>query len=143
MEHRKSTMSPSRARITFTEFHGNLYGLWNGSLLNAADYFTNATPGNHKPRSTVNHFGGSHTGRDTWMHAWRRRVWLCEPAEHLALQRRPRTGACSIHTRRRWVQLFQGKGSLRIQDWPETVLVEIERNVRSCLDLGAGRVEYE
>ncbi len=41
------------------QFHGNLYELWNGSLLNAADYFTNATPGNHQPRSTVNHFGGS------------------------------------------------------------------------------------
>ena len=41
------------------KFHGNLYEMWNGSLLNAADYFTNATPGNHKPRSTVNHFGGS------------------------------------------------------------------------------------
>ncbi len=41
------------------QFHGNLYALWNGSLLNAADYFTNATPGNHKPGSTVNHFGGS------------------------------------------------------------------------------------
>ena len=41
------------------QFHGNLYELWNGSVLNAADYFTNATPGNHKPRSTVNHFGGS------------------------------------------------------------------------------------
>jgi hypothetical protein len=41
------------------QFHGNLYELWNGSLLNAADYFTNATPGNHKPGSTVNHFGGS------------------------------------------------------------------------------------
>jgi len=41
------------------QFHGNLYELWNGSLLNAADYFTNATPGNRKPRSTVNHFGGS------------------------------------------------------------------------------------
>jgi len=40
-------------------FHGNLYELWNGALLNAADYFTNATPGNHKPGSTVNHFGGS------------------------------------------------------------------------------------
>src|SRR5271155_2473488 len=40
-------------------FHGNLYELWNGSHLNAANYFTNATPGNHKPRSTVNHFGGS------------------------------------------------------------------------------------
>jgi hypothetical protein len=40
-------------------FHGNLYEIWNGSLLNAADYFTNSTPGNHKPRSTVNHFGGS------------------------------------------------------------------------------------
>jgi len=33
--------------------------MWNGSLLNAADFFTNATPGNHKPRSAVNHFGGS------------------------------------------------------------------------------------
>ncbi len=41
------------------QLHGNLYELWNGSLLNAADYFTNATPGNHKPKSTVNHFGGS------------------------------------------------------------------------------------
>src|ERR1700678_734927 len=41
------------------QFHGNLYELWNGSKLNAADFFTNATPGNHKPRSTVNHFGGS------------------------------------------------------------------------------------
>ncbi len=41
------------------QFHGNLYEIWNGSILNAANYFTNATPGNHKPRSTVNHFGGS------------------------------------------------------------------------------------
>jgi hypothetical protein len=41
------------------QFHGNLYELWNGSIFNAADYFTNATPGNHKPRSNVNHFGGS------------------------------------------------------------------------------------
>jgi hypothetical protein len=36
-----------------------LYELWNGSKFNAANFFTNATPGNHKPRSTVNHFGGS------------------------------------------------------------------------------------
>jgi hypothetical protein len=41
------------------QFHGNLYELWNGSKFNAADFFTNATTGNHKPRSTVNHFGGS------------------------------------------------------------------------------------
>ncbi|HKM90846.1 MAG TPA: carboxypeptidase regulatory-like domain-containing protein [Candidatus Acidoferrales bacterium] len=41
------------------KFHGNLYEIWNGSILNAADFFTNATLGNHKPRSTVNHFGGS------------------------------------------------------------------------------------
>jgi hypothetical protein len=40
-------------------FHGNLYEMWNGSRLNAADFFTNATPGSQKPRSTVNHFGGS------------------------------------------------------------------------------------
>src|ERR1035441_4149776 len=39
--------------------HGNLYELWNGSRMNAADFFTDATAGNHKPRSTVNHFGGS------------------------------------------------------------------------------------
>ncbi len=41
------------------QFHGNLYELWNGSKLNAADFFTNAPAGNHQPRSTVNHFGGS------------------------------------------------------------------------------------
>jgi hypothetical protein len=40
------------------QFHGNLYELWNGANFNAADYFTNAA-GKHKPRSTVNHFGGS------------------------------------------------------------------------------------
>src|ERR1035438_1426601 len=40
-------------------FHGNLYELWNGSRFDAADFFTNATSGNRKPRSTVNHFGGS------------------------------------------------------------------------------------
>ena len=41
------------------QFHGNLYELWNGAVLNAANYFTNATPGNQKPFSNVNHFGGS------------------------------------------------------------------------------------
>ena len=41
------------------QFHGNLYELWNGARLNAANFFTNATSGNQKPRSTVNHFGGS------------------------------------------------------------------------------------
>ena len=41
------------------EFHGNAYEIWNGAALNAADYFTNATPGNQKPQSSVNHFGGS------------------------------------------------------------------------------------
>ena len=41
------------------QFHGNLYELWNGARFNAADYFTNATPGNRKPGATVNHFGGS------------------------------------------------------------------------------------
>src|SRR5277367_3639422 len=44
-------------------FHGNLYELWNGSKFNAADFFTNSTEGSHKPRSTVNHFGGSLGGR--------------------------------------------------------------------------------
>jgi hypothetical protein len=41
------------------QVHGNLYELWNGSLLNVADYFTNAKPGNHQPRATINHFGGN------------------------------------------------------------------------------------
>ena len=41
------------------QFHGNLYQLWNGAVLNAANYFTNSTSGNRKPGSTVNHFGGS------------------------------------------------------------------------------------
>src|ERR1700676_3335795 len=41
------------------QLHGNLYELWNGSRLNAADYFTNARPGRQKPGATVNHFGGS------------------------------------------------------------------------------------
>jgi Carboxypeptidase regulatory-like domain len=41
------------------QFHGNLYELWNGSRFNAADFFTDATPGSHQPRSTLNHFGGS------------------------------------------------------------------------------------
>jgi len=44
------------------QFHGNLYELWSGSILSAADYFANATPENHKPRSNVNHFGGSFGG---------------------------------------------------------------------------------
>jgi Carboxypeptidase regulatory-like domain len=45
------------------QFHGDLYEIWNGSLLNATDYFLHAndTPGNiaRKPRSTVNEFGVS------------------------------------------------------------------------------------
>src|SRR5271166_3602835 len=41
------------------QFHGNLYALWNGAVLNASDYFLNATSGNQKPNSVVNHFGGS------------------------------------------------------------------------------------
>jgi hypothetical protein len=40
-------------------FHGNLYGLWNGSTLNASDFFINAASSTHTPRSTLNHFGGS------------------------------------------------------------------------------------
>src|ERR1700692_1887175 len=33
-----------------------------------------------------------HTHSDTWLPAWRRRGWLRQPAEHLALERRPRAG---------------------------------------------------
>lgn len=47
-------------------FHGDAYEIWNGSLLNAEDYFLHAndTPGNiaKKPRSTVNEFGVSMGG---------------------------------------------------------------------------------
>ena len=50
------------------QFHGDLYEIWNGSLLNATDYFLHAndTPGNiaRKPRSTVNEFGVSVGGPD-------------------------------------------------------------------------------
>src|ERR1035441_1272969 len=44
-------------------FHGDVYEIWNGSLLNATDFFfhANDTLGNNakKPRSTVNEFGVS------------------------------------------------------------------------------------
>jgi hypothetical protein len=44
-------------------FHGDLYELWNGSLLNAEDYFLHANDTAEsiarKPRSTVNEFGAS------------------------------------------------------------------------------------
>jgi hypothetical protein len=44
-------------------FHGDLYEIWNGSLLNAENYFLHAndTPGNiaTKPRDVVNEFGVS------------------------------------------------------------------------------------
>ncbi|MGO9336189.1 MAG: carboxypeptidase regulatory-like domain-containing protein [Terracidiphilus sp.] len=47
-------------------FHGDLYELWNGSLMNAEDYFLHAndTADNvtKKPRSTVNEFGVSMGG---------------------------------------------------------------------------------
>src|ERR1039458_4012123 len=45
------------------QFHGDVYEIWNGSLLNGTNYFLHAndTPGNtaKKPRSTVNEFGVS------------------------------------------------------------------------------------
>jgi Carboxypeptidase regulatory-like domain len=40
-------------------FHGNLYELWNGSILNASNFFSNSSSETHKPRSTLHHFGGS------------------------------------------------------------------------------------
>src|SRR6202050_1288549 len=46
-----------------SRFHGDVYEVWNGSLLNAEDYFLHAndTAGSvtQKPRSTVNEFGVS------------------------------------------------------------------------------------
>ena len=48
------------------KFHGDLYELWNGSLLNAEDYFLHANDTADsiakKPRSTVNEFGVSAGG---------------------------------------------------------------------------------
>jgi len=41
------------------KFHGNLYEIWNGSVLNAENYFLHATGDARKPRSNVNDFGGS------------------------------------------------------------------------------------
>jgi hypothetical protein len=41
------------------QFHGNVYELWNGSILNASNYFANSSSATEKPRSTLNHFGGS------------------------------------------------------------------------------------
>ena len=42
-------------------FHGNGYGLWNGSALNAANFFTNLA-GGQKPDTQVLHYGGSLSG---------------------------------------------------------------------------------
>ena len=53
---RRSTTSPNPAPTSFT---GICTNCGTDAVLNAADFFTNATPGNQKPRSTVNHFGGS------------------------------------------------------------------------------------
>jgi len=39
-------------------FHGNAYEIWNGSAMNANNFFLNAN-GQHKPRSNVNEFGAS------------------------------------------------------------------------------------
>jgi len=40
--------------------HGNLFETWNGSNMNAVNYFINATPGTaERPFSNVNQFGGS------------------------------------------------------------------------------------
>src|SRR5271156_2521510 len=53
-------------RAGTNNYHGDLYEVWNGSLLNAENYFLHAndTAGNvaNKPRSTVNEFGVSAGG---------------------------------------------------------------------------------
>jgi hypothetical protein len=42
------------------QIHGNLFETWNGSSMNAVNYFINATPGAAvRPFSNVNQFGGS------------------------------------------------------------------------------------
>jgi Carboxypeptidase regulatory-like domain len=66
------------------KFHGDLYELWNGSLLNAEDYFLHAndTPGNiaKKPRSTVNEFGVSLGGP-----IWRNKLFFFAHYEGLRI----------------------------------------------------------
>ena len=84
-------------------FHGDAYEIWNGSLLNATDYFLHAndTPGNiaKKPRSTVNEFGvsvggpirrtGSSSSRITRASASRCRWW-----RERRCRRRPISNMC-------------------------------------------------
>ena len=55
MRRRKSTTSPSPGS---NAFHGNAYGLWNGSALNATNFFTKLE-GGQKPDTSVLHDGGS------------------------------------------------------------------------------------
>src|SRR5271154_5666224 len=43
-------------------FHGDVYEIWNGSLLNGEDYFLRATSDATKPRSNVHQFGASAGG---------------------------------------------------------------------------------
>ena len=47
------------------QIHGNLFEIWNGSLMNGVDWFVNAQPGApaHRARSNVNQFGGSIGGK--------------------------------------------------------------------------------
>ena len=56
MERRRSTTLQSLVRTSFT---GISTSCGTARSSTRPNYFTNATPGNHKPRSTVNHFGGS------------------------------------------------------------------------------------
>ncbi|HMD20527.1 MAG TPA: carboxypeptidase-like regulatory domain-containing protein [Alloacidobacterium sp.] len=44
------------------QFHGDLYEIWNGSVLNAENYFLRATSDATKPRSNVHQFGASAGG---------------------------------------------------------------------------------
>ena len=61
------------------QFHGNLYEIWNGSALNAADYFTNATPGNQQAAIRRESF--------------RRQPGRADPAQQTVLLFRQRMGA--------------------------------------------------
>src|SRR6202521_775608 len=61
-------------------FHGNAYGLWNGSALNATNYFTNLV-GGQKPDTQVVHYGGSLVGP-----VRQNKLFFCADVEQVRIQ---------------------------------------------------------
>ena len=98
------------------QFHGNLYELWNGSLLNAADYFTNATPGNPQARIDRESFwrqsGRSDHPRQA-VFLLRQRVGADRPAHRHAYNRpQPRIPTICLAATSAWPEGCQRQCSL-------------------------------